>query len=182
VPPVYRLHDRTVDIEGYVSIHGNRYSVPYQLIGRRLEVRETKDRIEVFHGPRLVAAHVRLLDPTDARVTIAEHRPPRGEGRSARHGCSVEEELILKIEPRLAPYVAALKTKVGGQAVLPLRRLRRLLRDYPREPFLDAINTALQYGLYDIERLERMVLRRLGQQYFVLPGGPDDPEDDDEEE
>jgi transposase len=182
VPPVYRLYDRIVDVEGYVSVHANRYSVPYQLIGRRLEVRETKDHIEVFHGPRLVATHRRLLDPLDTRVTLTEHRPPRGEGRSARHGCSVEEEAILKIEPRLAPYVAALKAKVGGQAVLPLRRLRRLLRDYPREPFLDAVQTALQYGLYDLERLERMVLRRVGQQYFVLPGMDDDPEDDDEEE
>jgi len=182
VPPVYRLHERFVDVEGYVSVHCNRYSVPYQLIGRRLEVRETKDRIEVFHGPRLIASHGRIPDPLDTRITIAEHRPPRGEGRSARHGRSVEEEQILKIEPRLAPYVAALKAKVGGQAVLPLRRLRRLLRDYPREPFLDAVNTALQYGLCDLERLERMVLRRLGQQYFVLPGMDEDPEDDDEEE
>jgi transposase len=181
VPPVYRLHDRIVDVEGYVSVQANRYSVPYQLIGRRLEVRETKDRIEIFHGPRLVASHARLLDPLDTRVTLTEHRPPRGEGRSARHGCSVEEEMILKIEPQLGPYVAALKAKIGGQAVLPLRRLRRLLRDYPRESFLDAIRTALQYGLYDTERLERMILRRVGQQYFVLPGLDGDPEDDDEE-
>jgi hypothetical protein len=162
-------------------VQANRYSVPYQLIGRRLEVRETKDRIEIFHGPRLVASHARLLDPLDTRVTLTEHRPPRGEGRSARHGCSVEEEMILKIEPQLGPYVAALKAKIGGQAVLPLRRLRRLLRDYPRESFLDAIRTALQYGLYDTERLERMILRRVGQQYFVLPGLDGDPEDDDEE-
>ena len=180
VPPVYRLHDRIVDVEGYVSLHANRYSVPYQLIGRRLEVRETKDRVEVFHGPRLVASHVRLLDPLDTRVTLPEHRPPRGEGRCARHGCSVEEELVLRVEPQLGPYVAALKAKVGGQAVLPLRRLRRLLRDYPREPFLDAVRTAHHYGLYDMERLERMILRRVGQQYFVLPG-VDGPEDDDEE-
>ena len=181
VPPVCRVCDRIADVEGYVNVNGNRYSVPYQLIGRQLEVHETKDRIEVFHGSRLVAAHERLLDPLDRRVTIAEHRPPRGEGYSARHGCSVEEETVLKIEPRLGPYVAALKAKVGGQGVLALRRLRRLVRDYPREPLLDAIGTALQYGLFDLERLERMVLRRVGQQYFVLPGIDADPEDDDEE-
>ena len=48
-----------VDVEGYVNVQGHRYSVPYLLIGRQLEVRETKDRIDVYHGPRLVASHGR---------------------------------------------------------------------------------------------------------------------------
>jgi hypothetical protein len=36
-----------VDIEGYVALHTNRYSVPVDWIGRRVEVRETKDKIEI---------------------------------------------------------------------------------------------------------------------------------------
>jgi hypothetical protein len=47
VPEVYALHHRLVDVEGYVNVHGHRYSVPYLLIGRQLEVRETKDRIDM---------------------------------------------------------------------------------------------------------------------------------------
>ena len=41
------LHQRIVDTEGYVSLHSNRYSVPATFIGRRVEVRETRDRIEI---------------------------------------------------------------------------------------------------------------------------------------
>ena len=37
------------------------------------------------------------------------------------------------------------------------------------EPVLQAIRTAQHYGLYDLERLERMVLRRIAHDYFVLP-------------
>ena len=33
-PPVYLLHQRLVDLEGYVSVDTNRYSVPADLIGR----------------------------------------------------------------------------------------------------------------------------------------------------
>jgi hypothetical protein len=33
VPEVYALHHRLVDVEGYVNVHGHRYSVPYVLIG-----------------------------------------------------------------------------------------------------------------------------------------------------
>jgi hypothetical protein len=35
-----------VDIEGYVARRSNRYSVPLIWIGRRVEVRETKDQVE----------------------------------------------------------------------------------------------------------------------------------------
>jgi hypothetical protein len=35
IPEVYRLHPRRVDIEGYVALHTNRYSVPVDWTGRR---------------------------------------------------------------------------------------------------------------------------------------------------
>jgi len=48
VPPVYRLHQRLVDMAGYVSINNNRYSVPEEFLGLQVEVRETKDSIEIY--------------------------------------------------------------------------------------------------------------------------------------
>jgi len=54
-PPVYLLHQRLMDVEGYVSVESNRYSIPDDLIGRHVEVRQTKDQIEIYPGPRLVA-------------------------------------------------------------------------------------------------------------------------------
>jgi len=47
VPPVYRLHQRLVDMAGYVSINNNRYSVPEEFLGLQVEARETKERIEI---------------------------------------------------------------------------------------------------------------------------------------
>jgi len=181
IPPVYELHQRTVDTDGLINLHRVRYSVPYRLIGRELEVRELKDSVEIYDGPRQVAAHRRVLEPSDVRLIVPEHRPPRGAGRN-RRGPSPYEDQLLKLEPRLCDYVAALKRKVPGQGGAPLRRLLRMLCDYPREPLLAAVATALQYGLFDLERLERLVLRHVGRDYFVLPSQDDDPEDDDEEE
>jgi transposase len=43
LPEVYNLHQRIVDVEGYIHVEGNTYSVPYQLIGKAVEVRETKE-------------------------------------------------------------------------------------------------------------------------------------------
>ena len=170
VPEVYLLHHRMVDPECHVSVRGNRYSVPWkmQLIGRQMEVRETKGRIEIFDGPRIVASHERELEAGNAWVTAPEHRPPRGQCRP-KNAIAREEETLLKAEPTLAEYVAALKKHSSGRGTLALRRLSRLFRDYPRVPFLTAVRCAEQYGLFDLERLERMVLKEVATEYFVLP-------------
>jgi hypothetical protein len=50
-----------------------------------------------------------------------------------------------------------------------------LVREYPREPLLGAVREAAHYGLYDLDRLERMILRRVVREYFLLDrGGQDD--------
>jgi len=49
-----------------------------------------------------------------------------------------------------------------------MKRLLGMLRDYPREPFLRAVATALDYGLFDLDRLDGMVLRNTARDYFVL--------------
>jgi hypothetical protein len=57
IPEVYRLHQRTVDVEGYVSVNSIRYSVPVPRIGRRVEVRETRDKIDIELDARHIVTH-----------------------------------------------------------------------------------------------------------------------------
>ncbi|MCP5110164.1 MAG: IS21 family transposase, partial [bacterium] len=110
IPEVYRLHQRLVDVEGYVALHTNRYSVPVDWIGRRVEVRETKDKIEIQLDARRLVTHRRIVDAEHQRVTLAEHRPPRGQ-RSPRPDPHPEEKAIVATVPELAGYVAGLKQR-----------------------------------------------------------------------
>jgi hypothetical protein len=167
IPEVYRLHQRTVDVEGYVSVHSIRYSVPVLWIGRRVEVRETRDKIEIQLDARHMVAHEREVTPLQQRITLAEHRPPRGEGVK-RNDPHPEEQAIVQAAPETAAYVTALKQKGRKAVTLALRQLLRLLREYPREPFLAAVREAARYGLYDLDRLERMILRRVARDYFLI--------------
>jgi hypothetical protein len=48
-----------------------------------------------------------------------------------------------------------------------------MIREYPQAPLHDAIAEAEQYGLFDLDRVERMVLRRIASDYFRLKGGDD---------
>lgn len=175
VPPVYRIHQRTVDVEGYVNLNTNRYSVPEDWISRTVQVRESKAHLEI-DGPRHgYVRHHRLLEALAQRVTLPEHRRPR----SARRTPVVEEKAILDLFPDLAEYVTGLKRHGRRQITLALRQLLRMAREYPADAFLSAVREAAHYGLYDLDRLERMVLRRVAREYFLLPDR-DDGDDDDE--
>lgn len=175
VPEVYRLHERIVDLEGYVNVWRNRYSVPWQLIGRRLEVRETLREVQIFDGPRLIARHRRAIDGGDERMTDPSHRPPRGQGAGpfARRVLDAEQQRAFDRVPGAHAYVALLRQRRRGNP-RELRWLVRMTNEYPLEALAAALDDALRYGMTDLERLERMVLRRVGHDFFVLPCRGDD--------
>ena len=87
---------------------------------------------------------------------------------------SAEEKAIVAAGPELADYVAGLKQRSRKAVTFALRQLLRLVREYPREPLLGAVREAGRYGLYDLDRLERMILRRVTREYFLLDGGSED--------
>ena len=178
IPEVYRLHDRMVDVDGYVAVNSSRYSVPSDWIGRRVEVRETKDKIEIQLDLRHIVTHQRVPEGEFNRVTLAEHRPSRGQ-RIRPTGPHPDEKTILETAPELAAYLAALKQRGCRSLTLVLRQLLRIVRDYPRQPIVEAVQEAARYGLYDLDRLERMILRRIAHDYFLLDlskGSPDEDE------
>lgn len=171
IPEVYRLHQRLVDIEGYIAVRSNRYSVPLEWIGRRVEVRETRDKIEIQLDARRLVTHRRIAEAEHQRVMLPEHRPPRGQ-RATRPDPHPEEKTIVTVAPELADYVVGLKQHSRKVVTLALRQLLRLVREYPREPLLGAVREAARYGLYDLDRVERMILRRVAREYFLLNEGP----------
>ena len=171
IPEVYRLYQRLVDVEGYIAVRTNRYSVPLDWIGRRVEVRESRDKIEIQMDARRLVTHRRLAEAEHQRVMLAEHRPPRGQ-RALRPDPHPEEKAIVTAAPELADYVAGLKQRSRKVVTLALRQLLRLVWEYPREPLLGAVREAARYGLYDLDRVERMILRRVAREYFLLNEGP----------
>ena len=180
IPDPYALHHRVVDTEGYVTVHRNRYSTPWRLIGRQVEVRETKERIEIFDGPRRIADHERVVEALDARVLDPAHHPRR-EPRTTSSERSIEEKELQRIAPELGDYVVQIKRQAGVRGV---RRLLRMVADYPRAPLIETVRVATHYGLFDLDRVERMVLRGLQRDFFLVSNTPvpTDGDGDDEPE
>jgi transposase len=167
LPPVYLAEQRTVDIEGYVHLDTNRYSVPDTLIGNKVEVLKYWQRVVIYHGRTIVAEHERELSGRDKRITKPGHHRPLNR-KKAHQGSSMEEQTLTGQHETLDRYVADIKKQARGRGIVKLRRLLDLKRTYPAAPFLKAVEEALHYGLYDLARLEKMILKKTGGDFFEL--------------
>ncbi len=64
-----------VQLNYHIEVDHHYYSVPYQLLHERLDIRLTATTIEAFHKGERVAAHVRLYTK-NGYTTLPEHMPP----------------------------------------------------------------------------------------------------------
>lgn len=169
LPPVYEVLERVVDLYGYVSVDTNRYSAPERLVRQAVSVHKHPGEIVIYHRGGVVARHPRLIGKRDARHTLPGHHvtPTRAD-----RGPALEEQLLRGDHPNLERYAAALKQRGYGRATRGLRRLLELKRTYPAAPFLAAIEEALRFGLFDLQRLERLILKHVAGDFFNL--GEDD--------
>jgi len=68
----------------------------------------------------------------------------------------------------LDAYVRSMKKRVHGRGVYRMRRLLNMQRSYPDAPFMAAIGQAQKYGMYDLARLESMILKQVAGDIFRL--------------
>ena len=171
VPEPYLLHQRIVDVHGYVTVDTNRYSVPNDWISRRVQVRESAQQLEITLG-RDSLTHARHPDPEHKWITLPEHRGSRRRKKASDP--PPELETLKRRAPEMMDYVDALRNRSRKPLVLALRQILRMVSEYPREPLLAAVRCAHHYGLYDLDRLEIMVLQRIDRDFFPNPGDSDE--------
>ena len=164
LPPVYEILERVVDLSGYVSLDTNRYSVPEALVGQALSVYKYPASVRIYQRAVCVAEHPRLIDQRDARSILPGHhaiavRTPRAPALVAQ----LQGEL-----PELNAYARALQQRGHGRGTRALQRLLQLQRTYPREAFEAALKQAAHFGLYDLGRLEKLILQRVAGAFFAL--------------
>ncbi|MBF0260582.1 MAG: IS21 family transposase [Magnetococcales bacterium] len=166
-PPVFQIEHRVVDLEGCITLERNRYSAPDRLIGKRVDVYKHDRQVRIFFQGRQVAEYRRLVGQRDGRVILPEHHRELPRRPSATTP-SEEERLLTGMDAALDDYLIQIKSRAHGRGVVRMRRLLALKRTYPPEPFMAAIRTAREYGLFDLARLERMILKQVAGDIFAL--------------
>ena len=65
----------TVQFNYHISVDGMLYSIPYEYIKKKVDVKVTDTTIEIFYNHNRIASHRRLKGRPRQYSTITEHRP-----------------------------------------------------------------------------------------------------------
>ncbi len=65
----------TVLFNYHISVDGMLYSIPYEYIGKKVDVRITGTVVEVFYNQNRIASHKRLYGRKGQYSTVTEHMP-----------------------------------------------------------------------------------------------------------
>jgi transposase len=165
LPAVYEVLDRVVDLYGFISVDTNRYSTPERLVGKQVTVYKHYTSIEIHYRHSLVASHPRLVGVRDARNTLPGHHTiPHRKAREP----SLQAQLLSSQGGVLDAYVQALVKHLNGRGTRALNRLVQMQRTYPERPFIAALEQALKYGLFDLTRVQTLVLRQVAGDFFAI--------------
>ncbi|MHB8742703.1 MAG: IS21 family transposase [Sulfuricaulis sp.] len=146
-----------VNLDYHVQIERAFYSVPYQLIGKTVDVRLTARGVEIFHRQRLVAAHVRGAERGHFR-TDATHRPERHSAvidltheklmqRAVAIGPATVEVLTQQVQRRRHPE-EALRASLG---------ILRLAKDFSPVALEHAAERAVELGAFSYRAVRALI-------------------------
>ena len=134
-----------VNLDYHIQVDEHYYSVPYQLLRERLDIRLTASTIEAFHKGKRIAAHVRS-SVKGGYTTQSEHMPSRH-----RNYAEWSPARFVQWAGKIGEATALLIQQVLGSRVYQEQAFRSCLgiihlsRSYPPERMEAAAKRALKY-------------------------------------
>jgi transposase len=150
-----------VNIDYHVDVARHYYSVPYQLVGHRVDVRVSEHTVEVFHKGRRVASHPRSHVP-GRHTTAPEHMPERHRAHLAWN-----PERLIAWAARTGPATAELIEAIMAnrphleQGYRSCLGIMRLSGRYPQPRLEAACRRALIIGARSYRGVESILAHGL---------------------
>jgi transposase len=147
---------RTVDVEGFVSWRGNRYSVPWQTTrpGQMLPVKITEDELIVY-GLQIdeIARHVLFpVTVSGQKREEKSHRPPRDGQRRQE----TLQERFGELGDVAVRFLDGLRQS-QRQCWMQAEQVLALSATYHRRDLLAALERAVQYRAYSLKSVQRIL-------------------------
>jgi transposase len=144
-----------VSRESLVAIATNRYSVPAELVGLVLSARIYAARIELYHGSKLVATHVRQFT-RNTRTVIPEHYEAMF-AHKPRARVMVYRDFLVGLSEAAAAYVSQLCRKRYAEMDAQILALYRLTQQVARDELLAALELALEQQTFGAEYMQALL-------------------------
>ena len=141
----------------HIEVQRAYYSVPYRLIGQRVDVRLSSHSVEIFHRGKPVASHPRAT-ARGRRATAEDHRPPQ-------HAAVIAESMarVLKQARTIGPATAEVLKRQAAHRKHPEETLRsaqgilRLGSDFTPEQLEQACHRALEIQSYSYRTVRTLL-------------------------
>jgi transposase len=169
----------TVHIDYHVELEGHYYSIPYRLVGKKVDLRYTPHTLECFYQSTRVASHIRSY-LRGRHTTLKEHMPPNHQ-----RWLDWTPERFGRWAQKIGPACATLITTVISSRPLPQQGFRsalgilRLEKDYDPRRLEMACQRALEIGATSYSSLKSILQRGLEQNPadpFPAPSPPSEHE------
>jgi transposase len=167
IPEVYRLHRRTVDSYSCVSVLSFKYPVPAAYLGREVLIRETFAMITVLDGHKEIAVH----DKKQEGDPLAPLTPTESAPRRQKQSPLAEEGKLAALGADMKTYLESLKKERGPRYIWSVRKLFQLMCQYKSDDLITAVQKAAQHRLFDVRRVETILLQNLAERDYHLPLG-----------
>ena len=163
-----------VQLNYHIEVDRHYYSVPYQLLHEKLDIRLTAATIEAFHKGERVAAHVRLYTK-NGYTTLPEHMPP-----SHRYYAEWNPARFIQWAGKTGEATARLVEKVLSTRTYPEQGYKaclgiiNLTRDYDPPRVEAAARRALEFNSCSYRSMKAILSAGLDRQdnsaQAALPG------------
>jgi transposase len=156
-----------VNIDYHIELEHHYYSVPYQLVHEKLDVRFTNTSLEVFFKGRRIASHLRSYHK-GAHTTLREHMP-----KSHQKYLEWSPSRLIRWAGQVGPHTQNLVSCIlehrphpeqGYRSCLGLLRLKKT---YSPERLETACARALQMKAYSYKNVESILKKGLDRQPLV---------------
>lgn len=147
---------KTVPRSYQIKVYNHFYSVPYNLIGEKVDVVVNADRVEFVQGNHTVASHLR--DDSEGRSIIDEHCPPAHQKiRRSTMKFMSETELLDKAAEFSDELLNFCRLRLARRDTQARRVSGRVINLYSRSPnkeiFNEALSMAATLGKLDVQSL-----------------------------
>lgn len=136
----------TVGPNYHIAVERMNYSVPYEYIKQKVDLRITRTAIEMFFGGNRICSHPRLYGRFNQYSTVEDHMPPNHQQYVQWNG-----ERFEKWAAKIGPYTEmAVRAILGGykveqQGYKACMGLLKLADKYSPERLENACKKALEY-------------------------------------
>lgn len=137
----------TVGPNYHISVDKMNYSVPYEYIKKKVDIRLTRSTVEVFYGGTRICSHARLYGRVNQYSTNEKHMP-EDHKKYIEWNAKRFVDWASKIGPNTVIVVKAILTsyKVEQQSYKPCLALLKLSDKYSVERLENACAKALTYS------------------------------------